>query len=244
MPPRWPRRLLEVHRILQSSSGEGPRRAAFEEAWLLIHSALGRYLDLHAARMGSADREDVEDLASEKALELVRRLESGAWNPEGRDPGEVAGFLSTVARNGLVDLFRERGRHVEHEEHDEREIQPAAGSASVSETPAIRLERRTFARALRACASQLSARDRTVWLFRVFYDLRSREIARHPEVRLKPSHVDVILQRCRSTVRDCMSRKGHQPGELPPGTFAELWDAFRMPPSPRMPPPAGRGEIR
>jgi RNA polymerase sigma factor (sigma-70 family) len=177
----------------------------------------------------------VEHLASEKALDLVRRLESGAWDLEGRDPGEVTGFLSTVARNGLVDLFRERGRHVEHEEH---EIEPAAGSAAAPELPPVPLERKAFARSLRDCASRLTARDRTVWFFRVFYDLRSREIAQHPEVRLKPAHVDVILQRCRKAVGECMSRKGHEPGELPPGTFAELWDAFRMPRSP------GRGGVR
>ncbi|NNE43225.1 MAG: hypothetical protein HKN12_03380, partial [Gemmatimonadetes bacterium] len=126
-----------------------------------------------------------------------------------------------------IDLFRARGR--ETALPDEPTAPPEAPARA--ERPEDRLERRRFAESLRDCAGQLTARDRTVWFFRVFYDLSSREIAGHPEVGLKAPHVDVILQRCRQAVRKCMDGKGYQPGDLPPGTFSELWAAFRAPAS-------------
>jgi RNA polymerase sigma factor (sigma-70 family) len=227
-PPRWPGRLLEATATLRgSSASETVRRAALQEAWLILQSALVRFARAHAPRVGGQpSREDIEDLASEKALELARRLESGAWDPSGHGPHEIAGFLGTVARNGLVDLFRRRGKHVEL--HDE-ETEVTTMHARVDETAGARVESRAFAGALRDCAATLKERDRSVWFFRVFYELPSREIAAHPEIRLKAPHVDVILQRCRRVIRDCMTKKGHEVTELPPGTFVHLWEMLRMP---------------
>ena len=223
--PRWPGRLCELHDVLRRESGRGIHEKALQEAWILIHGAVFRYLGAHASTLGSAPREDLEDLASEKSLDLVRRIESGSWDLSGRDPGEVAGFLSTVARNGLVDLFRKKGKMTAVE--DDADLPDVPRDAS-PEPPEAAVERRAFAGALRDCAGELSGRDRTVWFFRVFYDLSSKEIARHPEVRLKAPHVDVILQRCRNAVRECMDGKGYRPEDVLPGTFAELWSTFRM----------------
>ena len=60
-------------------------------------------------------------------------------------------------------------------------------------------------------------------------DLPSKEIAVHPEVQLKPGHVDVILSRCRDQIRNCMGASGLEERELPPGTYAELWERLRGP---------------
>ena len=56
----------------------------------------------------------------------------------------------------------------------------------------------------------------------------SKDIAVHPELCLKASYVDVLLQRVRQAIRDCMLRKGFEAQDMPPGTFAELWGAFRL----------------
>lgn len=226
-PPRWPGRLLDAHAVLRApGAGAREKRAALEDAWLILHTALVRFARAHASRGGQASREDVEDVASEKALELVRRLESGAWDPSGHGPGAIAGFLGTVARNGLVDRFRKQGKHMELRDED-AEAQPS--EAPVDGNADARLESRVFATALQDCAARLKERDRCVWFFRVFYELPSREIAAHPEIRLKAPHVDVILQRCRRAVRDCMRKKGHEVTELPRGTFLHLWETWRMP---------------
>lgn len=225
---RWPLRLRELGDVLRSDRGDAIRRAALEEAWLLLHAALHRFLRHHAARFGSVHLEDLQDLCSEKSLELVRRIESGQWDLSGRDGGEIAGFVSTVARNGLVDLFRERDRTVVDGDAGE-----AAGRSephplrTAPESPEVGVERKDFAGALLECARGLSPRDRAAWFLRVFYDLPSRDIAAHPDVVAKASHVDVILQRSRRSVRDCMKGKGRNDAELPPGTFTQVWAAFR-----------------
>jgi hypothetical protein len=56
----------------------------------------------------------------------------------------------------------------------------------------------------------------------------SKEIALHPEVKLKIGHVDVILQRSREAIRNCMKHKGFETGHMPPGTFTELWLSFQI----------------
>jgi DNA-directed RNA polymerase specialized sigma24 family protein len=72
----------------------------------------------------------------------------------------------------------------------------------------------------------MQPRSRRIWLFRVFYEMPTRDIASHPDISLKPGHVDVLLQRCRETIRDCMRAKGHDLHEIPPGTFIEMWRCF------------------
>jgi hypothetical protein len=56
--------------------------------------------------------------------------------------------------------------------------------------------------------------------------MRTKEIAAHPRVGLKPGHVDVLMQRARSGIRECMQQKGYQPQDMLPGTFVELWRIF------------------
>jgi DNA-directed RNA polymerase specialized sigma24 family protein len=92
----------------------------------------------------------------------------------------------------------------------------------------MRVERRDFAQALRGCAEELKPRSRLVWFLRIFCSMSSKEIAVHPEVKIKASHVDVLMQRARDAVRDCMRRKGYKPQDMPPGTFVEIWKTFRM----------------
>ena len=73
----------------------------------------------------------------------------------------------------------------------------------------------------------LQPRHRTIWIFRIFYELRTKAIADHPEIGLKPGHVDVILHQCRQKVTECMAAKGLQARDMPPGCYAALWRAFR-----------------
>lgn len=240
--PAWSIRLLTLVAALGPSAGTAPDAtgaapdAVREEAWLLLNSSIHMKLRAIAPALGRFDPADLADIAAQKSLELLRRAEEGAWNVGGRSAGELAGFLGQVARHGLVDHLRRRERDVQPaaagdddggrsggRAGPDLDAQPARGPA-----PDAAVERREFAAALRACAGELSERSRTIWLLRVFYELPSREIAAHPEIRLQPGHVDVLLQRAREALRACMERKGFAPREMPPGTFAALWRAFRM----------------
>ena len=128
-----------------------------------------------------------------------------------------------------MDDLRRSGRTVLPA--DAEELDRHASIARLPEAAEARTERREFITRLLGCARRLRPEHRTIWLLRVLHELPSRAIAAHPEVRLKPGHVDVILGRCRELIRDCLRTHGIESGALPPGTFAELWNQFRYQPS-------------
>lgn len=182
-------------------------------------------LRFQSRRLGPLSRDALYDLAAEKALELMGKHDCGQWKPLERTAGELVNFISSVARNALVDDLRRAGRQAAESCHETVDGREAAYRAQ--EAPELQAERREFIVSLVACAERLKPEHRTVWLLRVLHELPSRSIADHPEVRLKPGHVDVILGRCRAQIRTCMKSRGLDSGTLPPGTCTELWDKFR-----------------
>jgi RNA polymerase sigma factor (sigma-70 family) len=228
---RWPERLFELFRLLGADpASASPARA---EAWVLVNSLLLHYLRLHSRGRRSVSEVDREDIAAEKTLDLLSRIESGEWDP-GSHSG-LPGFLSTVARNGLIDTLRKAGRHTKWiEEPCKDSSDDAHGTRTPSDgewaaDPVRIAEDRDFSRALRDCVENLQPKARRIWFYRVLYDLPSREIATHPSVGLRPGNVDVILQRCRGAVGDCLARKGYGAQDLRPGTYTELCRAFLVP---------------
>jgi len=202
---------------------------------LILTSALRHYARGHAARRGRVDDEDLRDIAAEKALELLRRFESGAWTLEEGEGAGLRGYLSTIARNGVLDLLKRRGRFVTLEA-EEGEEAPATFDlttwTSSAADPANITVRQGYVHGLRDCLSRLPVRNRRIWVLRVFYEMASRVIATHPEVGLTAPHVDVLLQRTRDQLRGCMQKKGLAPSEMPAGTLVELWRHVRpLPPS-------------
>jgi RNA polymerase sigma factor (sigma-70 family) len=175
-------------------------------------------------------QEDLEDLAAEKSLDLMRRIVSGVTEFHNRSQAEIMSFFSRVARNALLDLCKERGRRVEarHEGQSEQDSTPAVPEASPGspDAPDLGIERREYVSALRKCVKRLDPRSRLIWFCRVFYEMASKEIAVHPQVSLQASHVDVILMRTRREIRGCMHRRGFQPRDMPLGTFSQLWQVF------------------
>ncbi len=230
--PRWPARLKQLCIELCHPPDKAARDSIREEVWLLLNSSIWQYLQIHVPRLGRAAREDLEDIASQKSLDLIRKLESKTWDVADRSPAEIAAFLSTVARNGLIDLLRETGRRVEPREED----RPAwdvgevakGGAMTWADSPELLVERKEFAQALRMCAQHLKPQWRLVWFLRVFCEMSSKEIAAHPDVTLRASHVDVLMKRARDAIRDCMYQKGYEPQDMPPGTFLEIWRAFQL----------------
>jgi len=211
---------------------------AWRDAWLLVSTALLRYLRMHSARTGgAAPAEDLEDLASQKSLELVGRAVSGAWDPSGYTAGQAATYLATAARNCLFDwLERERrftrpGSDAASRPSDPAEDSPEAGmewaTTSDVEPPDRAVLRREFADALCRCVRGLDRRSRNAWVLRALFEMTSRDIARHPEVNARVGHVDVLLFRGRQAVRRCMDRRGHDLADVPAGVLVDLWHRHR-----------------
>jgi len=180
--------------------------------------------DPQAGRVAPVSQEDLEDLASQKALELLLRAEEGAWDPGGRPDHEVAGYVSKVARHALVDLARRRGRESPAPDDPEAWATVLAERGGDAVRPEDRIVAQEFARALRACVAALAPRAQLAWYHRVFLERPSREIA--ADLGLSPAHVDVVVQRARAALRACMEQKGHRDPQLRAGAFVELWRHF------------------
>jgi RNA polymerase sigma factor (sigma-70 family) len=217
--------------MLDSPSSE-VRDDSRTRVWLLLNSAIAEYLRFHSSRQGRISREDVEDIAAEKSSDLLRKLELRMWEVAGRSPAEISAFLSKAARNGLVDQLRQSGRWVDLEkggsagcELDAAAFASASGTVRLPEPPENRVASREYAAALRSCAEELDVRSRRAWFLRVLCEMPSKKIATHPQVSISVNHVDVLLHRARHAIRKCMHRKGHEPSDMPPGTFAALWEA-------------------
>jgi len=222
VPPdaRWPARLSELAASLPRHAAGAPRDAARAELWVLLHGALMRFLRARS-RAGFPPHEDLEDIASAKAIDLLGRCESGAWKPGTQALDRVAAYVATAARNGYVD-------HVRRTRRREREPEALADAVHVRLVPAAdaQAEARELARAVVECAQRLRPRALRVWFLRAFHDMTSREIGAHPAVRLDAAAVDVIAQRARDAVRACLGERGHDLARVPDGAYAALWAAL------------------
>jgi RNA polymerase sigma factor (sigma-70 family) len=218
-PLRWPAHVAAAVAVLRRAA-PGERDQARGALWTLLHASLFASLRSQAGRIAPVGGDDLEDLASQKALELLLSAEEGRWDPDGRAEHEIAGYVARVARYALVDLARRRGRECPAAESPEA-WSMALSEASAPVRPEDELAAREFARALRECVSQLAPRAREAWFRRVFLERPSREIAK--ALQLTPAHVDVVVQRAREALRKCMTHRGHPDAELRPGAFVEIW---------------------
>ncbi len=219
-PLRWPSELCRALAALRAAPAGG-RATARAALWPILHAALFAALRAQSGRVGGGSREDLEDLASQKALELLTRAEEGTWDVAGRADHEVTGYVARVARHGLVDLARRRGRECPAPEDDEAWAVTIAERSGEPVRPDERLAAREFAAALGVCLEALAPRARQAWYLRVFLERPSREIA--ARLGVTAAHVDVIVQRARTGLRECMRAKGHADAEYRPGAFADVW---------------------
>lgn len=214
--PQWALRLSQLCNPTNHTRGSTAR----SEAWQITYFNISRYVRYHAHRFGGVDADDQSDISAQKTLELMSRVDNSEGPLTELSAERIPGFLSTVARNGLVTFLKKSGRQVNI--GDDEPVRPAPPSAS----PAVSLESVEYARALGACVQKLATRQRTLWFFRVCYEMSSKDIASHPRVHMTAAHVDVMLHRARQAVRTCMHRRGYETKSLPPGTYAVLWQVM------------------
>lgn len=228
--PLWPLRVIDQARALKDGAPAG-RQRALEDLWLLIHGALLAGLAAAAAgRPYFVDPEVRRDIASDKALALLRRLEDGSWDPAASGPGQLCSFLNTVARNGLADYERTSAAERRRSEKIQ-EARVGRDPWRQQETDAAQPDNAVwgerFARGLLECLQGLTARARRIWFLKVFYELGSREVGRHPTLKMKQGAVDVAFSRGRYQVQECLAARGYDAGPFPVGTFAAVWNHLR-----------------
>ena len=217
---RWPARVIEAAATARKAR-PAARMAARATLWTLLHAALFASLRSQAGRVAAMSQEDLEDLASQKALELLLKAEEGAWDPDGRADHEVAGYVARVARHALVDLARRRGRECPPPEDEDAWAVAIVAHGGERAGPEDHLAAREFGSALRECLTALAPRARQAWFRRVYLERPSREIA--ARLGVSAAHVDVIVQRARASLKGCMESKGQSEPKYRPGAFVDLW---------------------
>lgn len=205
--------------VERDRSRRDEHRGAF---WRLLFETLMLKLRFQARGAGQVEQADLEDVSSEKALELLLRAETGAWSLADRTASDISGYVSNVARNGWVDHLQRRARQPlkTRGEPDQEPLLDSTALGRASERPVAH----GLLAALSNCIEALPARGRRVWFFRTYYEMSGREIAAHPLVQLNAPHVDVLVQRTRVALRDCLHRKGQTLEDAAGGAFVELWD--------------------
>ncbi len=233
---RWPLQLADAVATARAAR-PAQRLKTRPRLWALLHAGLFASLRAQAGRVTAVSREDLEDLASQKALELLLRAEEGAWDPGGRAEHEIAGYIARVARHALVDLARRRGRECPPPEDDESWAVAIAAHTGERAGPEEEFAAREFVRELRGCLETLAPRARHAWFRRVWLERPSREIA----VRLgvNAAHVDVIVQRARAALRGCMEKKQQPEPQFRPGAFVDLWSWLSVEPPEAVAGPTG-----
>lgn len=208
------------------TAASGPEWQALRGAlWRLLFEALTLKLHFQARASSGVDRVVLEDIAAEKALELLERAEKGAWDLSGRSASEISGYLGNVARNGWVDYEKRRRRErVSADPHATRQATNADAVERIeaSDAPLTEVLLSDFV----VCVEGLPARGRLAWFLRAHHGLSGREIAAHPALRLNVGHVDVLVQRTRNALKECLRGKGHTVERLPAGAFVALWELF------------------
>ena len=225
----WAERLALLAEQLATPLDEPTRAAVRGELWLLLSAALARFARAQVRTLGSLTREDLEDLVATKALDLLHRIESGSLVLRRDSARDVSGFVAQTSRNAIIDhLRRERTRRGGNGDAqspvDVAEL--AAGRSRDAIPPSNRVEFAEVTTALELCIETLAPRARRIWIFRTFFDMSSRDIAAHPDIRVTPANVDVIVGRARTALRACLEKGGVGATDLAVAGMARLWDRF------------------
>jgi len=239
--PPWPLLLTDLCRQLQA--GSTCHDTLRTRLWTLLRAGMLAALRRHNYSSSGCSAEELEDLASATALDLMSRAESGDWDFRDREPAEVLAYLRAAARHALSAAARRarRLRLIDPHADDALDAPAEAWRPDASAAPPeARVESREFAHALLECVARMRPRAQHIWLMRAVLDMDARSIARHPDIGLSEANVHVILNRARSHLRECLGGKGFSPENIPRGAFAELWAQIARRVETSGPPSAGR----
>ena len=222
--PAWAEALRVDVPAFQAAHGPA-RETGRARVWQLLHAALFAALRSQAGRLAPVSREDLEDLASGKASELMARAEACTWEPGDHPAHEVTGFIRSVARHGLVDLARRRSRECPPPDDVEMWDMAMTDRLPAPPGPEDWACAREFVCALEQCVRGLTPRAREVWYMRACLERPGREIA--DLCGITEANVNVIVMRARQAIGECMAARGHCSSEVRPGAFAVLWSDWQ-----------------
>lgn len=221
----WPDRLIALCREQRAAADEVRQRGIRADMCLLVDMAMTAYIHRYLRSHGHLEREEIRDIASDKTLAVLRSLDTGTFDPVALTPAQVRGYLSAVARNGLVDSLRRNGKRGRTEFTSN--VLAELREAPATDGAEINVALAQFVEALSDCVARLTPRARRVWFMRVFLELPSRVVGARAEIAMSPAAVDMLQSRTRRMLRACLEGKGFDAGDVPPGTFVAVWERLR-----------------
>jgi len=172
-------RIVMTAKELEGAAHTFPRSRLRSELWVLVTGLLTQYV----RRYGSSrlDLDTQRDIISEKALEVMLRIDQGKWAPACSGPAKVTRFLSSVARFGVIDCIRATTREPLANESHQAAVSTGSGPPIGERggpdrhdailTPARSVEAgvdvREFVDALCGCLAGVTRRARWIWALRV-----------------------------------------------------------------------------
>jgi len=216
----WPDELASLVSVYRGADPEADlqplRERIFVILCLAVHGCVSRSMRRYGLLL-----EDRDDICSQKTLDLFSRLMSGAWNPEDRSGSDIVGYIATSARHAVVDHLRARRRSSAARVPEDPDEDGSPAARIVEEATFVD----EYTNHLLDCLSLLAPRARQIWVFRTFHGLSAREVASLPNVGLREGNVNVIMQRVRSAIGQCLGKKGLDDVEIPPGVYVRVWEA-------------------
>jgi len=218
----WPERIRHWAIAAANHADQGAAATARGELWVLLHAALTLCVRVRARRAGRFCPEDAHDLVAQKTLELMAQIDSGTWDPATAETEKIHAFVFAVAGHGVTDVTRAR------RSEERRTVEVLVPSVTADQE--AWMDGAVYAEAIRECLSHLTPRARKVWYLRVLLELPSQEVARHPEVQMTRTSVDVTFFRARAAVRRCLRTRSLDWDRVPEGTFVQLWELLESQP--------------
>lgn len=183
----------ELLQLLREEPEQGVRQLMEQYAGLTYAIVNGR-------AGGVASPQDVEECVSDVIFEIYRRRES--IDPE---KGTLKAFLSVVARQRAVNLFRKKEKELRRSTGGP--VPEDAADGAGSEEAVIGAEER---RQLLAAVKRLGEPDSAIIVRRYYFGQSSREIA--ADLGLTPGAVDTRLSRAMGKLRELL--KGGHDGQV------------------------------
>lgn len=191
--------------------------------WSALHPVLRHLAVIHSQRWRGIHPEDLDDLASTKALALLLRAERGHWPILHRKPEQIGLFASRVARHGVLDVLR---RRKPRDNVSFPALLTGAAHGSVDADALAQWTGLASDQALLECVRSLPPRTRLAWLLRVLRGLSSRDISAVLAESPTVTSVDMLLSRARARMRAELEARGISPRNIDAGVFFELERAF------------------
>ena len=105
---QWPQRMSELVERWFGATDPKAAGALRNAVWILLYGIVAACVRGRARGIGSITVDDQRDIAAQKVLDLMRRLDARAWDPSHAAPEQIRAYVVSAARHAVLDFARAR----------------------------------------------------------------------------------------------------------------------------------------